>query len=208
MPKKKQSDLAAFQAWLVSEYDISKRTACVYASYTRKILSKLPYVSTKHLDSVLSEAWTIQSRDMYYVAWGRFVKFMKKEKNYELAKPTKRSDTRKSRIKYQIPACVLDSLLSFIKEARIPISMIPAIEWRHFQRVPNAKKWEMVDPHNSSIYIRVPIGPVMEIYEWATNGQPTEYSPLIPIKPQSREAMPVSPLRKAIQAHKRSHSRS
>ncbi len=207
MPKRKSSDLAQFQNWLIKEYCLSKRTATVYASYVRKMLTKLSNVTTDQLDLILAQEWAAQSRDMYYVAWNRFVEYMKKSKRVLLASPSFKSGTRESRKKYYVPPCVLDDLIFLLKEAKLKTSLIPFLKWENFKRIPNSS-WEMSDPHESGLFYRVPIEPVVNIYEWGANGMPTAKSPLLPIKPMSLEAIPINPLRRVLRAHKQNRFRS
>ena len=207
MPKKKNTDLASFQKWLLESYGVSPRTATVYASYVRKLLTKLEIVNTKQLDLLLAQEWTAQSRDMFYVGWNRFAEYMKKVEKKEIAKPSLRSGRRESRKQYKIPACVFDDVLNFTKIAHIKLSVVPLLKWEHFRRIPNST-WEMADPLEAGLFYRVPIEPVVNLFDWGANGDPIPKSPLIPVKPLSLEPLPINPLRRLIREHRRVRSQS
>lgn len=207
MPKKKSSDLAEFQEWMLSEYCISARTATVYASYVRKLLLKLETVTTANLDLVLAQDWAAQSRDMYYVGWNRFAEYMKKARSTKIPSPSFKSGTRQSRKQYHIPSCVLDDVIVLVKKGSLKMTLIPHLKWEHFRKIPNST-WEMADPLEAGLFYRVPIEPVVNIFEWGANGSPKGKSPLVPIKPLSLQPIQIAPLRRLIRAHKHGRSRS
>lgn len=204
MPLVPKEDLAGFQYWLEDTRGIGRRTAAVYASRVRAILSMCDQpINKENLDAFMKSAWAERSRDGYYSGWNRFVEFAA-SKGLNLATPTLRSEARKERKKYEVPNLVLAQLLEFIATSQIDIKLVPNIQWKHFRKVPQDGMWHLDDPIEQGYFYVAPISIVTSIYEWAAPERPTDNSPLIPSKPGSEEPMPLIALRRLLLRYKNS----
>jgi hypothetical protein len=204
MPMTPKDDLAGFQMWLQTSRFIARRTASVYASRVRNTirLTEQP-LCTEHLDTFLHSGWADSSRDGYYCAWNRFAEYCA-TKDIDLPRPTLKSDQRAARREYFIPPRILDCILELISVTGMKAKVLPKIQVKHINRVPNNGMWEMADPTENGLYYRVPISLTMNILEWGHTDEPTPDSPLIPIVTNSLEPMPLPPLKRLLSRRKNS----
>jgi hypothetical protein len=203
MPMTPRDDLAGFQVWLQETRFIARRTASVYASRVRGMirLSEQP-ICTEHLDAFLQSGWADSSRDGYYCAWNRFAEYCA-SKNINLPRPTLKSDQRAARREFFIPDPILDYIIELLSITNMKNSILPTLQMKHIQRVPNNGMWEIQDPTQRGLYYRVPISLVMHILEWGHTDEPSPDSPLIPVLTNSLQAMPLPPLKRLLSRRKR-----
>ena len=205
MPRVPQKDFADFQGWLQETRGIGRRTACVYASRVRAVLSMVEQpVNTENLNAFMKSAWAERSRDGYYSAWNRFAEYAS-TKGMNLATPTLRSEARKERKRYNLPADTMNQLIELLGTSQLNIKLIPHIKWKHFRKIPQNGMWHLDDPIERGYFYVVPISLVTQIYEWGAPEKPEDDTPLIPLLPGSKEPMPLIPLRRVLARHR--HSR-
>ena len=202
MPRVPQKDLADFQYWLQETRGIGHRTACVYASRIRAVLSMVEQpVNTENLNAFMKSAWAERSRDGYYSAWNRFAEYAA-TKGMKLATPTLRSEARKERKKYDVPTGTMNQLIELLATSQLNIKLVPHIKWKHFRKVPQNGMWHLDDPMEKGYFYVVPISLVTQIYEWGAPEKPEDDTPLIPLLPGSKEPMPLIPLRRVLARHR------
>jgi hypothetical protein len=204
MPAKPNDDLAGFIYWLEDTRGVGRRTATVYASRVRAVLSMSQQpINRENLDAFMKSAWAERSRDGYYAAWNRFVEYGA-TKNVKLATPTLRSEARKARKKYDVPERILAHLLELIATGQFNVKLVPDVKWKHFRKIPQNGMWQMDDPNARGYFYNVPLSLVTSIYEWGHPERPSPESPLIPIVCGSAEPMPLIPLRRLLARYRNS----
>mgnify|MGYP002624156292 CR=1 FL=1 len=137
------TDLAEFQNWLIDNYNVTPRTACVYTSKIRSILTQNTNISTESLQRFIRDPENQSSRDLYLTAWKRFVRFFDEEKHIEL--PLMKRPNR--RRKTSPPPCVLDLAFYLREVLKIPYYHMEKIQWKHVEPT-KFENWGLRNPEN------------------------------------------------------------
>jgi hypothetical protein len=201
MARKKQSDMAEFQDWLVQVLYLADSTACVYASNVRAVLACLTDLEDEaHVTEQFAEMSRHISRRALSgrkSAWLRFVEFAQ-AKGVTLAAP---SHVANSYGPPALPHHVRAALFFLAKSWKQ--KQIPALTWAMFlDDIPSASDIPLRDPFSPADLINVPREHVDALKEWS-GWYPGEDRPLIPWKRNATIPYPAAQFRRELRLYRK-----
>lgn len=170
MPRPMLTDLAPFQEWLVQSYSISKKSASVYTSKVRKVLSQLDEITDFNLSSLANEPENVKSLDLFLTAWSRFQEFMLESSKIEL--PTmSRIKQNKNQRKTDICRPILE-IANYLKTVtKMTYTKMISLKWNDV-KTQTGETWEILDPTEYGTIYRVPSDLFRNLCDWMFGDEP------------------------------------
>ena len=206
MSRKSSEDLAVFKLWLIEKYDVSSRSATVYASRVRSVLKKLEVLNVEELDKALSIHFSKSTVNQHVCAWKKFALFCA-DRGILLPMPSTTGSNRIIKPESRIPELVVLAVINVMDASHMKLSLLPQLRWNHVTMCGN-RSWEIRDPHNQSLIYMAPPNDMRIICDWANGEDDIEPErPFLPKAPMSFLPLSKNAISRATSGRRNTRSR-
>ena len=205
MPKKPLEDLAQFQAWLISEKQISPRTANVYASQVRKTLrlADKTEITADFLDKCFEgklQEKRLSKAQSYLLrtSWKHFAAFMMDTSNIAIATPSSANEAER----FAVPDFIWPIVHELKETNRISLGDLFGF-YTCDMCVARGGTYELKSKKRAGVYHILRVNNLDKWIAWATKDGQNPNAPLFPT-PDGAERMPVRLLHRMYRTYKNS----